>query len=326
MTVEHLVTLNTPSWEGVPGSTNVGKWFLLENTALRFKSFPADAEIVRSYAWSQRVSDYQVGAYGDMTWGVCSKLYRDLSGLPAQERCQPMGTGLLGCLLFRPGAHLLDWRDHPHPIPYRPGDLIGIFPEGTGITEKVYLFTGLQVRSAMGFEPLPGIVYHDMPNKSLTGQGAFSFRNPIQKIPCGGTEVRVTVLGLEHGVNLVGMSIGVRAGTSGHNMVADPVPVTFGGQGALNVAPDTYTRSDWVPLATAPGDTLLVHSCVSDRWVYKDVDRAFSNDNLGCYVAGTSGCDARNFSGTLQLVPDPVNAGAYYHRTHVVAMIEVRTP
>lgn len=321
---DNIVTLNLPSWEGVPGLSNVGGWFLLENTALRFANFPADAEIVRSYAWSQRVGDYQAGAYGDMTWGVCPKLYRDLSGLPAQERCQPMGTGLLGCLLFRPGAHLLDWRDHPHGIPYRPGDAIGVFPEGTGITEPVYLFMGLQVRSATGFEPLPGIVYHDIPNKSAVGQGAFSFRNPIQKIPSGGTEARVTVLGLEHGVNLLGMSIGVRAGAAGHNMVDDPVPVTFDGQAALNLGAATYRRSDWVPLNTAPGNTLLVHSCVSGFWPYKDVDRTFSNDNLGCFVAGTSGLSARNFSGTLQLIPDPVTPGVFYHRTHVTAMIEVK--
>ena len=141
----------------------------------------------------------------------------------------------------------------------------------------------------------------------------------------GGNDVPASVIPfLLRGVNLLGMSIGVRAGAAGHNMVDDPVPVTFDGQAALNLGAATYRRSDWVPLNTAPGNTLLVHSCVSGFWPYKDVDRTFSNDNLGCFVAGTSGLSARNFSGTLQLIPDPVTPGVFYHRTHVTAMIEVR--
>lgn len=314
----NIVTLNPPSLEFTApsaGPYGTKAWTLLENVALRFDGFPADAEIVRSYAWSQQPNDYPTDCYGDLTWGVYPKLYGDLSGVPERERCQPIGIGLLGRLLFRRGADLLDWRDHPVPIPYRPGDRLGFFHEISGAPSRTLsIFTGLIVRSATGFEELPGIVYHDIPNCSVTGQGAHSFRCTASDIPAGGTEVRVTVLGLDHGVSLSHMSIGVRHGASGFDMKANPVPLSFTGGPAVGA--HAYKRSDWVPLTTQPGDALLIHSCVSGSWVYKDVSTA--DGNPGCYVAGTSGHDAQAFSGTVQVI------NGTHHRKHVVAMIEVR--
>lgn len=320
LSVANVVTLNPPSLEVVvdaSGAYSAKSWSLLESAALRFASFPADAEIVRSYAWSQQMADYPPGCYGDLTWAVYPRLYGDLSGIPGRERCQPIGPWLLGRLLFRPGADVLDWRDHPEPIPYRPGDRIGMFPEIAGAPYRpLSIFTGLIVRSATGFDELPGIVYHDPPNRSAWGQGAYSFRCTASEIPAGGNEVRVTVAALGEGLNLSHMSIGRRNGASGFNMVASPVPVTFGGAAGFSLAPHASWRSDWVALTTQPGDALLIHSCVSGSWVYKDVSTA--DGNPGCYVAGTSGHDAQTFSGTVQVI------NGTHHRKHVVAMIEVR--
>lgn len=312
------VILNPPSLEftaDASGAYAVKHWFPLEAAALRFAAFPGDAEIVRAWIWSQQMADYPAGCYGDITWAVYGKLYGDLSGVPARERCQPIGCGYLGRLLFRQYADQECDRSFAYPIPYAPGDRLGFFPEiANAANRPVSIFTGLQVRSATGFEELPGIVYHDIPNRSASGLPAYSYRCTASEIPDGGAEVRVTVLGLEHGVNLQHMSIGVRDGASGFDMKADPVPLSFAGGPAVGAF--AYKRSDWAPLATQPGDALLIHSCVSGAWVYKDV--AISDGNPGAYVAGTSGHDSRTFAGTVQVI------NGTHHRKHVTAMIEVR--
>lgn len=123
----NIVTLNPPSIEiAVDSGGNLGvkRDLFLENAALIYESLPADVEILRSYIWSQQMADYPGGCYGDITWAVYSELYGKLSGVPAQERCQPIGLDLLGRLLFRLGADQIDWRDHQTPIPYRAGQKI----------------------------------------------------------------------------------------------------------------------------------------------------------------------------------------------------------
>lgn len=316
-----LVTLNPPSLDfTVDGSGLYATkaWLALDAAAMRFGGLPDDAEITASYICSEQMADYPAGCYGDVTWAVVPPLYTRLSGIPEQERCQPIGPHLLGRLRFVPGADPLDWREHGAAIPVRPGDRIGIFPQIGGAPNRfLALFTGLRMRSATGFTELPGIVYHDLPNKQTTGADAYSYRCTLSDIPEGGTEVRVTSLALSAGCNILHQSIGVRNGTSGFNMKAAPVQLSYDGSAAINIAGLAYKRSAWAPLVTAPGDALLVHSCVSGAWSFKDC--AISDGNPGCYVAGTSGYDQQNFSGTVQVVGNGTQ-----HRKHVVAMVEVR--
>ena len=304
-----VIRLNGPSIEATvdaSGALAFKRDAYLEQWAIAYDGFPADAEIVQSHIWSQQMADYPAGCYGNITWAVYGELYGRLSGVPAQERCQPIGLELLGRLLFRPGADQLDWRDHPAAIPYKPGQKI-VFPfEVAGAPSRPFsIFPAVRVRSVVGFTELPGIVHHDLPNGSVVG-GAHSKRSLIPGIAQGGTEVRVTVQSLWDGLELSRMSIGKRA--NGFNMAAAPVPITFAGQPGLTLAPYKTARSDWAPLTTQAGDALLVHSCIT-KWTYK----APGYDFATCWVTGTSGHDTAAFSGTVQ--PGHVD---------VIAMIEVR--
>lgn len=306
----NVIRLNGPSIEATvdaSGALAFKRDAFLEQWAIAYDWFPPDAEIVQSHIWSQQMADYPGTCYGDITWAVYGELYGRLSGVPAQERCQPIGLELLGRLLFRPGADLLDWRDHPVAIPYKAGQKLGLFFEVGGAPNRPFsIFPAVRLRSLVGFSELPGIVHHDLPNGSVQGVGAFSKRSLIPSISQGGAEVRVTVQSLWDGLDLLHMSIGKRA--AGFNMAAPPVPVTFAGGPGVALAPYKTARSDWVPLTTQAGDALLVHSCVT-AWTYKTPGYDFAT----CYVAGLSGHDTAAFSGTLQ--PGHVD---------VVAMIEVR--
>lgn len=321
----NVVTLNPPSLDfTVDGSGKyaVKAWRRLETAAMRYAAFPADAEIVRAWISSEQMEDYPAGSYGDVSWAPYSKLYGDLSGVPAKERCAPIGPWLLGALQFKPGADNRDIRDFAFGpnrlgIPYRPGDRIGLFPQIKGMPSRSFqLYTGLVLFSATGFVELPGIVYHDIPNQTATGNAPYSYRNTYSDIPAGGSEVRVTVSTLDEPLALSRMSVGVRDGASGFSMKADPVPVTWGGQASPTCGVQTFVRSDWVPLVTQAGDALLVHACLSGGWAFKDM--VVGDDNPGAYVAGTSGHDTRAFAGTVQVI------NGTHHRKHVVAMIEVR--
>lgn len=306
-----IVTLNGPSIEvnaGASGNFAVKRWALLEDWALAWECLPADAEIVHSHIWSQQMVDYPGNCYGDVTWAVYPALYAQLSGVPDQERCQPFGLDLLGRLLLRPGADVLDWRDHLDGIAYGAGQRIGFFFEVAGAPYRQFsLFPAVRVHSATGFTPRAGIVHHDLPNASVVNAGSFSFRSVIPNIRCGGNEVRITAQSLADGLSLSHMSVGVRS--SNFNMTALPVPVTFGGHGWLDEPAYRTIQSDWVPLTTLRGDSLLIHSCVGGNWAYKQPGYDFASE----FVPGTGGYDAQNFSGTLQ--PG---------RIHVVAMVEVR--
>lgn len=314
----NMVTLNPPSIDfTVDGSGfyAVKHWFPLELAALRFDGFPADAKIVRAWLSNEQMAEFPTNAYGDISCGVYGPLYAALSGVPARERCQPVDLTYLTRVRFVPGADITHDRDFLYPIAYSPGSRIGFFPQVNNVPGRAFsVFSGFNAWSDIGFAPLSGVVYHDLPNKSASGQGAYSFRNTLSEIPSGGTQVRVTVAGLADGVNLQHMSVGVRDGASGFNMKANPVSLFF--DGGPTVAPFSYKRSAWAPLSTQAGDALLLHSCVSGAWVYKDVSTA--DGNPGCYVAGTSGYDAKNFSGTVQII------NGTHHRKHVVAMVEVQ--
>lgn len=318
--MSNIVVLNPPSLDftiGASGNYATKAWLSLEHAALRFDGgIPTDAEIVRSWLWSQQMADYPSSCYGDVTWAVTPPLYTALSGVPAQERCQPIGLGLLGRLLIRPGADLLDWRDHDPAMAYPPDSLIGIFPEINGAPYRfVSLFAALRVRSATSFTELPGIIYHDLPNQATSASGANSYRNTFSGIHMGGSEVRVTTVALGPGCTLLRQSIGVRDGSSGFTMKAAPVQLSYGGSPGLSLGPMEIRRSDWAPLDTAAGDALLVHSCVDGAWAFKDVSVA--DGNPGCTAAGTVGYDTQGFNGTVQVINGR-------HRKHVVAMIEVR--
>lgn len=321
----NIVTLNPASVDfTIDGSGNyaVKHWRPLEVAAMRCEAFPTDAEIVRAWISSEQMADYPAGSYGDVSWAPYSKLYGDLSGVPHKERCAPIGPHLLGTLQFKPGADNRDIRDfafgpNRQGYPYKPGQRLGIFPQIMGMPGRFFqLYMGLTLYSATGFTELPGIVYHDIPNLAAVGNDPYSYRNTYSDIPAGGDEISVTVSTLDDPLALSHMSIGVRDGGSGFNMKADPVPVTWDAASSPTCGLQTFVRSDWVPLVTAPGDALLVHSCLSGGWAFKDV--IVADGNPGCFVAGTSGHDARNFSGTVQVI------NGTHHRKHVVAMIEVR--
>lgn len=323
------IILNPPSLDvqlDGSGFYATKSWLAIELAALRLDlsaGFPADAEVVRAWIASQQMDDYPTGCYGDITWSVAPPLYAKLAKLPEKERCQPIDSGFLGQILFRPGAALKEMNEFLYPIPCPPGSRIGLYPEIKNAPNRfLSIFTGLAMRSATGFTELPGIVYHDVPNKSTSAAGAYSFRCTLSDIPEGGSEVRVTSVALKDGCSMPHQSIGVRNGSSGFNMKAAPVQLSYDGSPALTLGALTYKRSAWAPLSTAAGDALLVHSCVNDCWAFKDC--AISDGNPGAYVAGTSGYDQQNFSGTAQVIPHPITGVPTWHRKHVVAMVEVR--
>jgi hypothetical protein len=330
--LSRIVTINPPSLDftvGESGNYAVKAWRPLEVAAMRYEAFPEDVEIVRAWISSEQMADYPVGSYGDVSWAPYSKLYGDLSGVPLKERCAPIGPHLLGSLQFKPGADNRDIRDFAfgpdrQGYPYRPGDRIGIFPQVMGMPDRSFqLYTGLTVFSPTGFVELPGIIYHDLPNMAATGNDPYSYRNTYSDIPKDGDEIRITVMTLDDPLALSHMSVGVRDGDSGFNMKADPTPVTWNAAASPTCDLQTFVRSDWVPMPARQngqpvqkGDSLLIHSCLSGGWAYKDV--AVSDGNPGCFVAGTSGHDARTFNGTVQVI------SGTRHRKHLVAMIEVQ--
>lgn len=311
MAALNVVELNAPSLEytGAVGGIGDKRFFSLEDLAPIYDGFPADAEIIYSSLWSQQADEHPAGCFGEISWAVDRGIYSKLAKVPALEKCQPFALGQLGRLMFRPGADVMDRMDHPVPLIYRPGyKIMACFEVGNALGRKFSIFPMMRVRSATGFTPLDGVVYHDLLNASVpAGTPAFSYRSRFSDISEGGTEVRVTVQTLWDGGAATHMSIGVQSGAT-WNMTAAPVQLSFEGASGFSQTGMKTLRSAWAPLVTTAACNLLVHSCIpAGPHGYKS---AFDDS---CYVWGLSGHDTAAFSGTMQP-----------KLTHGVAMIEVR--
>lgn len=295
----YTVDLHGPSIDFTPPTNDgfaVGRYACLEDWALEYESLPADTTIIESSVWSEG-PDYPAGSSGNFGWAVDRGIYRQLTA-PPPERCQPFALTRLAPLWLAPGSsggqQTSRWL-HPEGIPYLPGYRIILSPEVWGMGGRlVSLFPMVRVKSDLGFVPKTGLVWRNLLNQSPPkGQAPLSFRSLISGIPAGGNRVVVTIQSLWNGATFSHMSIGVRSGTSGYNMAAAPVPLTFDGNAGMTLGPDDRRRSAPAVLTTTPGCDLLIHCCVSDSWGYKD----------GCidgsvWQPGVVGHDQANFSGS----------------------------
>lgn len=196
------------------------------------------------------------------------------------------------------------------PVTYRRGDLLCIAPESNDVNVgDIQAFIAPIIESTWGdFRPAPGVVYAIPLNGSSPGGAPACFRSLIPSIGEGGDFVRVHV---PEGSMLAAAGIGIQNGT-GPNMVAAPVPLTWGGQ------PAGTGWSDPAPLATAPGMSLLIDMSIAGAWRFKGVKDEFTSSAVSWYSDADSHASAQML-GNIGSQPGPGHPA----RTHCVDCVKV---
>lgn len=268
------------------------------------------ARIRRVVLVNEMAGDYPTECAGNITVGVDpGRRYAAAAGFPAVETCLPQLLKLAGSIEFYPGRPKIVRHDHDPAIVYRAGDGIVVAPEvwGTFACEP-FIFLAFNVE-ADGDLPLdPRTVFAQPLYGSSPDAPSYVYRSATPAIQIGGTEVRVHIGARQHGASLADAAIGVQYG-SGPNMAAEPVPLTFGGAASLSLAAFKGAWSDWVPLATTVGQSLLVDLRVNGPWGFKDGAPADS------WYSGVNSHASAPMLGNPTLQPN---------RTHCVDAIQVR--
>lgn len=226
--------------------------------------------IVETLLANEDAGDYPAGCSGNVTMAVDpGGRYVAASGFPAVETCLPQLLKFIGAIEFYPGRSKIVTKAC-NRVAYRQGDRIVIAPEVWGGPHACnpFVFYAIGIEATEDLRLDVGTVFAQPLHGSDATPPAYVYRSRIPTIATGGTQVRVHMAARAHGMVLADAAIGVQA--SGPDMTATPVPLTFGGAASLTLPAFGGCWSDWVPLATAAGQSLLVDLRIAGPWGFKD--------------------------------------------------------
>lgn len=287
------------------------------NRILRLPSFAPDpCPIVGTLMFCQNPeTGFPSWAYGDISVAVDPRsAYCNASGFPTNQFEEPLFLKTIAIMETIPGRPRGVHKRFRRPIMYSAGngDCLVFAPEMHNISNMLLYLGVIWLQDGDIPDQAGTGIFSTTFDASVSANANISLRSIISPSPqIASSVVRIRVSSGADYMTLQNFSIGVRDGTS-PNMVAAPVPVTFGSMPDLTLAPYSRRWSDWVSLTRGATDQLLVNLDLfngSNAWAYR------TSGVGGSYASAVASFDAAVMRGSPAFV-----AG----RGHIVDQAEVR--
>lgn len=263
------------------------------------------------------------GFAGNVAFGIDVGGALVTAGWPQLQRFEPILINtLVVAEIFASGNRGTRWLHNP-PMDYRPnsGDVINLSPQiGTpdvpASLQGTFLLLEFALNGGLRDLPIPAYLFQKAQDTPDGGGGLnYSIRNLVPGPPIAATQVRFHFNHLYNATRACVVdhaSVGIQSGNTS-STIGTPTPLLFATQPAFSIYPDTGQWSDWVNLAVAPSQNLLVTGSLFNAGV--NYWSTTINGGLGTWLATSDSWNTADLQGTVISQPT---------RTHLIDRAQYR--